>query len=258
MIVDIDETLPRILLARGMSRRQVGATLRASENREKNHLPLGDAYYEMALALGGDSWKLDDEHVSYNAAIAKGVRLREIPETGTGSGKMTTMVIVKGDIPTTAITAMTGGPLSRLVEHPLLPAEARIVHLDTSDGETHATIESRRRSIAIMVPATLNDMAMVRCQLWWRHRRDALEAGAVEGMSPRMTGYLLLIAAVGLLTAYMGAPATGTAVVTAVVAVLFGVYRYGRDDEGLKDRLWDMRYKRLDARRADILEGKRT
>lgn len=258
MIVDIDVNLPRILAARGMSRRQIGATLRALEDQEAGHLPLGDAYYEMALALGGTALNTDDGHLSYNAAIAKGVRMREMPATSKGNGHTSTTVVVRGEIPTTAITAMIGAPLSRLVEHPLLPEGAQIVGMHTADGETHAYVETRRRSIAVEAPATLNDIAVVRCRMWWRHRRNALDAGAVEGMSPRTIAYLLCILATGALVAWMIGHVAETATWTALIALAFGVYRYGRDDEGLDDRLWDMRRKRLADRRTAILEGTKT
>jgi len=253
--MDIDANLPRILAARGMTRRQIGATLRAAAERDEGRLPLGDAFYEMALALGGNELSTDDDHLSYNAAIAQGVRLRERPASGTGNGHTSTTVIVKGEIPTTAITALTGAPLSRLVEHPLLPADAKIMGLHTCDGETHAYIKTRRRSIAVEAPATLNDIAVVKCQLWWKHRRNALDAGAVEGMSPRTIACLLAILAAGALIACLSDRITEASVSTALVAIVAGAYRYGRDDEGLDDRLWDMRHKRLDARRTGILEG---
>lgn len=254
----VHDMLPDLLVARGLDRRHAAALLRAVQNHDEDDrahfgqvVDINDVIHDLAHALGCDDMTVNDGALQYDAAIARGVTLR----AGQGSWRslpdMT--IVVKGEIPTTTITALQDQPLRRLVDHPLIPGDTTILSLGVGDGRTTASIKPRGSPIAVVARATQMDMAMLRWRLWLKRRRDVRISGAAEGLTP-LTVLIAMTFVSAAVTAAVVAPTLVAPI--AIMGIAIVAWRFGREDKALEERLWDMRYRRLAERRKSILEEK--
>lgn len=255
----VHDMLLDLLVARGLDRRHAAALLRAVQTHDDNArthfdqvIDINDVIHDLAYALGCDDMTIKDGALQYDAAIDRGVTMRADQGSWRVLPDMT--IIVEGEIPTTTIAALQDQPLRRLVDHPLLPGDATIRSLGVGNGRTTASIRPHGSPIAVVARATQMDMAMLRLRLWLRRRRDLWISGAAEGLTP----LTVLISMTFMSAAVTSAIVARTLVAPiAIMGFVIVAWRLGRDDKALRERLWDLRYRRLAERRSSILEGKR-
>jgi hypothetical protein len=254
----VHDMIPDLLVARGLDRRHASALLRAVQNHDEDDrahfgqaVDINDVIHDLAHAMGCDDMTIKDGALQYDAAIARNVTLRAEQSSWKALPDMT--IVVKGEIPTTTITALQDQPLRRLVDHPLLPGDIAIRGISVGDGRTTASIRPCGSPIAVVARATQMDMAMLRWRLWLKRRRDVRISGAAEGLTP-LTVLIAMAFASAAVTSAIVAPTLVAPI--AIVGIAIVVWRFGREDKALEERLWDMRYRRLAERRKSILEGK--
>lgn len=266
----IDERVPRILAARGLSRRQIAAGLRVicSDKAYK----VEDACHVIEHALGcpyfspgvEKTWRIPQCDI----AIAKGVRL-VIAHCGYNDSKTGIFVDIDGKIPAGVAISLQGEALRKLVDHPLLDGDAIIESVRTKEGRTMVDIEMKERDISIMIPASQRDMDIARMQWRLMRSRDAWRAGAVEGLSfnvarkaiIRFMGIWLAAIIIGklfkLFKIYTLTPLLICIIGASTLAFvgLKMLIEMAKEDEGLEKRITEMREERIKLRRQEILNG---
>lgn len=270
----IEETVPRVLAARGVSRLQIASCLRAIDESKYTYTNVDEAKHVIQMGLGtirfhpghdAESWGISQ----YEMAIAKGVRMI-VAHHGYNGSKTGTYIEIDGEIPVTSAAALHGEPLHRLIEHPLLDGQHRIASVRIGDGKTQADIWGRMEEIATIAPASQRDMEIARWQWYWMHRRQAWQARAVNGLTFKL-GFqgsvlmLFLLIVTAILTSgmtYTGHDATVACLVgvTLSLAAVAGrtLWKMGEEDSGLEKRLESMRRNLEETRRADINSGNKT
>lgn len=280
----IDPILPTILQARGLSRRDAAAALRAHHEKHR-HSVTPEATYLIEHALGSPNYS-DGEYGEdkYDIAIGKGVRLVERSSgglagmrfaAGGGTHRAGTFVVIDKVLPTTVVTSLLGKELHHLIDHPLLPRDAVIRDIQAVGDGTEVHIHSTFEELPVLLPATRNDMEIAR-RSWARMRRDQVrETGANNGMSPSVRSLAARRALVPSGCAIAGAVAVwngtgpgdaGARIAAVLVAMLVTAWACIRayvrmrrhveaEDHGLLPRLRDLRTRRIMERRKAILEG---
>lgn len=276
----IDPIVPRILQARGLSRREAAAALRVHHLSHRFETT-EEADFVIRHALACETYD-EGEYTGtrYDIPICKGVRLVERSGGGRFAPKgvhaMTgTVVVVDKVVPTTVTNTLVGRPLRDVVDHPLLPGDATIRDVQVTETTTEIGIPSNSEELAVVMPATQNDLELTMAA-WVRMRRvQVLAAEANHGMSPRVRDHVLRRAVLPTsltvsipLAAWFAAGGNPllrlAAAVGFVLLALFTALRYRSDvrraveaeDSALLPRLRDMRDRMIAERRTAILEGR--
>lgn len=262
MLIDAD--LPRVLMARGLSRRQAAACLRTIEDDDLTGFAAGVSTL-LAEALGTTrlKWGSWGQGISYDMPIGKGVMLEYHCDTIPSM-----RLILDEEIPSTMAIALVDRKVRELIEHDLLPSDRTIRQVDVGEGRTIVRIDCHPKDISSIIPASQRDLEIARYAWRRMRRRDAWSAGAVTGLTIRCgirTGALFAcMAAGGMAIAHLfGGMQDQTVVRTiailgasALIPAALLWRDITREDTGLSQRITDLRWRRIVQRREAMMEGR--
>lgn len=276
--MSIDVTIPALLLARGLGRREAAAALRDLSGRKgwgTNYIAEADHVLKHTL---GTRWFLWHEGwLAYDIPLAEGVSLvRGMDRRGnvarTERGTLTPgddFIVMDGEMPETVINSLSGGKLDEILRHPQIPSGIDVDTIENIDGRAWIRIKPVRSSATLVLPASQWDMVIAKAG-WRRLRtRQLREARAIQGIGLRSlirSVIRLLLTAVILITAWliMDNPIGRhpTWAMTAVAAIMLwlsgGLYRDAMEaDDHLLPRLDAMRHQRVEERRQSITRSAR-
>lgn len=270
--MSIDPIVLKILRARGMSRREAAASLRAIQEHEYGQRESKEANYLVELLLGSNWFFLNSSSYSiekYSIAIGKGVKLVRGDHQYQGS-KYGFFLEIDGEIPATIANSLVNKPLKALIEHPFLEEKQRILAVHVSDGKTIVDIDQQYEELACIAPASARDMEIMRWKWRRMRRRQAWKVGAVEGLSFRIAlngAIKFLVATVPAIIALISVGYEGKTLFAAIAGILgissavIGLmmrHEMGREDGALTPRIDKMRSDEIHERREAILSGRQS